>query len=144
MKLILEHLPISLLVGMVGWLISSDLLCFVAALVSGWLIDVDHIMDFFYYVFRTRDSNALKLLKSGEYFKLNGKVFVPLHSWELTLVLGFLSVLYQSYVFGCAAVAMGIHLLQDQFSYRVRVSGYFLISRAANKFKIEKFCQLKN
>lgn len=143
MRIIYEHLPFTLLVGIAGWLLTADPICFLAALLGGWLIDFDHLVDFLYYACRTGSKPGLRLLMSGSYFKLNGKVLVPLHSWEIVLVIGYVSFTEQSYAWACAGLAMGLHLLQDQFSYKVRPGGYVFILRAIRYFDINNFCRVK-
>lgn len=144
MRLLIEHLPAAMLIGIVGWIISAEPMCMLAAALGGWLIDVDHVIDFGYYIWKKKEKFSLALLKTGEYFKSNGKVYVPLHSWELVVILGCMAILEKSYVLACGALSMGIHLFQDQLSYHVRPTGYIFISRVLRKFDIKNFCSVKN
>ena len=86
-RLILEHLPISVLIGILGWLAGGGWLCVPFALAVGWCIDADHLYDFGFYWLRHRKNPDWSLIVSGGYFSINAKIFVPLHSWELTLIL---------------------------------------------------------
>ncbi|MHB9118259.1 MAG: hypothetical protein ACYC2R_08285 [Burkholderiales bacterium] len=145
-KLLFEHLPLSLAIGIAGWWLSGDTACLLAALVAGWAIDADHLVDFFYYTCRTGKEADYSLVRTGKYFKLNGKVFVPLHAWEITLMLLFLALLVPATqaIMLCAAIAHGAHLLQDQLMYRVRPYGYWFMSRLHEHFAHDGFCAAIN
>lgn len=140
-RLLVEHFPVALLVGLGGYGWTGDWLCVPVALSTGWLIDVDHLFDFGYYVFRYYPNVDYRLLNNGGYFKINNKVFVPFHSWELTLLVLVGGAVAGEAVLGLvAAAAHGAHISQDQIHYRVRGFGYFLISRALSHFRLESFC----
>jgi hypothetical protein len=145
MKLLFEHFFTALLIGCIGWFVSDIFYCVPCALIAGWLIDLDHICDFLLYSIRSKRIN-LSFIRTGEYFKLNNTVIVPLHAWEITALLLILGALIPGYraLLLTAAIAHGAHLLQDQYSYRVRILGYSLISRAKNKFSYQGFCRSEN
>ena len=141
-SLLLEHLPISLLIGILGWLSGGGLICVPLALVVGWCIDADHLYDFGYYWFRHRKNTDWSIICSGKYFSINAKIFVPLHSWELTLILvtglGFLT---QNWILGVTTgVSHMAHLIQDMRTYNVRFLGYSFISRSLHAFEQQSFC----
>ena len=108
---------------------------------AGWMIDVDHMVDCWYYIRRARVAMSLFLIRTGRYFELNGRVLVPFHAWELTVIFILLALLYEdvSVVFFSAALAHGAHLLQDQLKYRVRPLGYWLSFRYQKRFAIDQF-----
>lgn len=115
-------------------------MCVPAALAAGWLIDADHLFDFAYCMFGWYPNVNDRLLNNGGYFKINKKVFVPLYSWELTLLVLLGGIAVGEVALGAVgAVARGAHLLQDQFHYRVRGLGYSLISRALSRFTLTGF-----
>ena len=140
--LLVEHLPISLLIGILGWWSGGGWECVPFALAFGWCIDVDHLYDFGYYWFRNKKNLDLSMILSGEYFSKNAKIFVPLHSWELTLILiTCLGFLMQNWILAITtAVAHIAHLIQDMHTYKVRLLGYSFISRAFQKFEQRGFC----
>jgi len=142
-KLLLEHLPASVAIGVLGWWLSGDPICLLAALAGGWMIDADHLVDFAWYLKQARRPVSWGLLKTGGYFKLNSKVFVPLHAWEITVTLVLLAALisHAKYIFLSAAIAHGLHLIQDQLLYRVRPLGYLFISRVGCGFEFNGFCR---
>jgi len=142
MKLLFEHFFTALLIGCIGWFVSDIFYCVPCALIAGWLIDLDHICDFLLYSIRSKKIN-LSFIRTGEYFKINNTVIVPLHAWEITTVLLFLGMMMSSYnaPLLAAAIAHGAHLLQDQLTYKVRIFGYSFISRMYQKFTIQNFCR---
>ena len=139
-SILLEHLPLSCLIGIGGAFLFHNGYCLLAALIAGWLIDGDHLADFTYYVIRNYPNIDFSLARGGGYFKQNQKVFVPLHTWELTLVLLIAGIVFKLSPLIIAAIAHGAHLIQDQLVYRVRILGYSLLSRAMNHFSLNSFC----
>ena len=143
--LILEHLPISLLIGILGWLAGGSWLCVPLALAVGWCIDADHLIDFAYYWMRLRKNPQWSFIRSVGYFDINGKIFVPLHSWELTLIL-VAGIVYftQNWILALTTgAAHTSHLLQNMRAYQVRILGYSLISRYLRAFEQLDFCGSK-
>ena len=125
-----------------GW---RRLDCLPFALAAGCCINADHLYYFSYYWLGNRKNTDLSMIRSGEYFRKNSKIFVPLHSWELTLimviVLGFLT---QNWILSVTTViAHMAHLIQDMRAYHVRILGYSFISRAFNSFEQRGFCSAK-
>ena len=144
-RLLLEHLPLSVLIGILGWLAGGSWLCVPLALAVGWCIDADHLFDFAYYWLRHRKHPDWSFILSGGYFDINGKIFVPLHSWELTLIL-VAGIVYftQNWILALTTgAAHTSHLLQDMRAYQVRILGYSLISRYFRAFEQLDFCGSK-
>ena len=141
-RLLIEHMPISLLIGILGWFSGGGWVCVPFALAAGWCIDADHLYDFGYYWFRHKKNPDWSMLRSGEYFSVNAKIFVPLHSWELTLILiTCLGFLMQNWILAITtAVAHMAHLIQDMRTYNVRFLGYSFISRSLHAFEQKSFC----
>jgi len=140
-RLLLEHLPLSVLVGVLGWLAGGGVLSVPFALVMGWCIDADHLFDFGYYCLRHQKSPDWSFIRSGQYFVLNGKCFIPLHSWELTLCLIVgLGLLTQNWILAfTTGVAHMVHLLQDMRSNHMRIVAYSVIFRALHRFQRPDF-----
>ena len=141
-RLLIEHLPISLLIGILGWLSGGGWICIPFALVVGWCIDIDHLYDLGYYWFRHKKNPDWSMIRSGEYFSINAKIFVPLHSWELSLILlTFLGFCTQNWLLAITTTVAHIaHLIQDMRAYNVRLFGYSFISRAIHEFEKRGFC----
>ena len=144
-RLLLEHLPLSVLIGILGWLAGGSWLCVPLALAVGWCIDADHLIDFAYYWMRLRKNPQWSFIRSGGYFDINGKIFVPLHSWELTLILvAGIGYFTQNWILALTTgAAHTSHLLQDMRAYQVRILGYSLISRYLRAFEQLDFCRSK-
>ena len=144
-RLLLEHLPLSVLIGILGWLAGGSWLCVPLALAVGWCIDADHLIDFAYYWMRLRKNPQWSFIRSVGYFDINGKIFVPLHSWELTLILvAGIGYFTQNWILALTTgAAHTSHLLQDMRAYQVRILGYSLISRYFRAFEQLDFCGSK-
>jgi len=141
--LLFEHLPEAVIIGGAGWWVSGNYACLFAALLSGWLIDVDHLIDFAWYGFHSEGVIDWSLMATGEYFNINRKVIVPFHSWEITLILlaGANALpMEHRLVWFSAAAAHGAHILHDQFTYRVKPLGYSFLVRLIGGFRQENFC----
>jgi hypothetical protein len=142
MKLLVEHFFTAFLIGCIGWAASGNPYCIPSALLAGWLTDSDHLWDFSVYSIRAKKIN-LAFIQSGEYFKANNKIIVPLHAWEISALLFLLGIFIPEhrYLLMTAAIAHGAHLLQDQWTYRVRILGYSLTSRISRRFSYQGFCR---
>jgi len=136
LKLIIEHLFPSLVIGLIGWLVTKDIILFVVPLVTGWFIDADHLLDL--YMARRKDRKGdvlIKSITSSSYFKHNGKVIVLLHSWELAFL--WAAIWWLTDKPGIAFVgslAWAVHLTIDQISYKLCPWAYFLSYRLSHKF----------
>lgn len=141
-RLLTDHIGTSLAIGgLMSWWFQEWWLIGVA-LLTGWLIDADHLVDFTYFLMRRRSGSFdLSMVTTGAYFKLSGKVIVPLHSWELVFLWTVIwAGLGYSAIAITGAVAWTVHLLHDQFSYRVTPLGYLFSYRAKRHFAHAGFC----
>jgi len=137
-KLLYEHFIPSIIIGLIGYWVFKRSELVLVALLTGWMIDIDHLFD---YILACGFSFSWKEFFSGTSFKKNKKIIVFLHSWELILVwligwgeFGRLDIA----VIG--ALSWAGHLILDQFSYNLHCLSYFFIYRLFNNFKIEKIC----
>ena len=136
---IIEHLPLTIFVIVVMSLIDGInfniiLLC----LLFGWLIDLDHLIDFILLNEKKNYFN-LNLFFNGSYFQKSQKIYIFLHSYEITLALIYFSNLYDKKIY-YVALAHFLHLFQDQIFNNVRFFSYFFIYRLSNNFDIKKIC----
>ena len=141
-RLFLEHLLPSLAVGVAAWLLTGQQALVLVALATGWLIDTDHLLD--WYLARRRDPrlSLAASTTSGDYFVKNGKIFLPLHSWELAVAWGFGWWLAGRWEVGITGtIAWVIHLGVDHLSYRLNPLIYFLWYRLYVDFDINKLCK---
>jgi len=116
--------------------ISIGLLSFL----GGFLIDGDHMFDYLVYIFKTRDSFNFRRFFKADYFDATGKIFIPLHSWELGTVLIILYFMFSSPVLLVLGISLLVHLIVDQLTNHVNFLAYFLIWRAINKFDVKAVC----
>jgi hypothetical protein len=115
-----KHAIISAMVGAVGWWSTGEPAAGVAALTTGVLPDVDHIIDYSYYRWR------------GDH-----RLILPLHGYEFALLGTVVALLAGDKILGIAVLAYFIHLLADQTENRTHILGYFLLFRAWHRFRVE-------
>ena len=131
--------------GAVLFLTKSFLWAGLAFLINIFL-DADHLVD--YWVANGFDLNYKKFVdetvggdEPGVYFRKSQKVIVPLHSWELVLLIliaAWVLDLHQLII--AAAFGFLPHLLWDQITYAKEPLMYFFVFRALHKFSLKKFC----
>ncbi len=139
----LEHLPISIVVGLTLHQLTGSGYLILAALLGGWLIDADHLIDYFLFCFLRGNKPRLADFLKGTYFQDSGKVILPLHSLEISFI-----VILVGYVFDCShadfllsfGLAHSLHLAQDQLQHRPHKFGYFIMWRLSHNFATHKFC----
>lgn len=114
------HAAISITIGGVLWAATKSPYSMVAAVLTGTMIDLDHLVE--YYRWFIKEDNS--------------RVLFFLHSYEL-VVPAFLS----GYLSGWDPVVLGVsfaflgHLLTDQIANPVRPLAYFFTYRAMKGFR---------
>ena len=109
----------------------------IASFLVGTLIDLDHIIDYLYAHGKRWD---WKKVNAAHHEKVSGKLYVPLHSYELLLLYFFLTM-DPSLTPWRVGVTLSLlaHFLCDQFfNPNRKFSTYFLIHRIIHKFDISK------
>ena len=135
---LIEHLPLTIFVVVIFFFIEGLNLDFIfLCLLFGWLIDIDHVIDFL--LLNNKGFLNVKVFLSGSYFQKSQKIFIIFHSYEITFLLFVFSVLIDQNTF-YVALAHFFHLLQDQIFNKVRIFSYFFIYRLINKFNINAVC----
>jgi len=137
---LIEHLPttifiISAFILMEGINVNIIFYC----LLFGWLIDLDHLIDFI-ILNKKKDLFNLNLFLSGSYFQKFQKIYIFLHSYEITVLLFFSSILIEQNIF-YVALAHFFHLIQDQILNKVKYFSYFFMYRLLNNFSIKAVCK---
>ncbi len=101
----------------------------------GFLLDVDHIVDYAAHWGVKR--GTLNLLK---WRMLGGtpRVFIPLHGYEYLVAMVGLALLSASTLLWCAALAYIIHLALDELFNRPRNFQYSLAHRAWHGFRADE------
>jgi hypothetical protein len=115
-----KHAIISAAVGAVGWWTTGEPAAAVAALTTGVLPDIDHIIDYSYYRWR------------GDH-----RLILPLHGYEFALLGTVVALLAGNKILGIAVLSYLIHLLADQSENRTHILGYSLLFRAWYRFRVE-------
>ncbi len=101
---------------------------------SNSLIDADHIVD---YCYEYREfPNRAKLFRAC-YSSSFKRCLLPLHSYELLLVLLFLVVVIGGDLIRGMFFGFSLHLFMDQLYWGVRNPGLFLCYRWRKKFSMD-------
>lgn len=109
------------------------------------LIDLDHLFD---YLLSYGLVINLPLMLSGEYFRTSGKIYIPLHSWELVVVLlvGYLFAkikIKNNYKVKqlpiVSSLAISVHLVFDILYYGFNPLVYFAIYRILHGSGVDLF-----
>ena len=83
---LIEHLPLTIFVIVIFFFIEGLNLDFIfLCLLFGWLIDIDHIIDFL--LLNNKGFLNVKVFLSGSYFQKSQKIFIIFHSYEITFLL---------------------------------------------------------
>jgi hypothetical protein len=104
-----------------------------AAFLAGWLIDLDHIFD---YIQAHGWKMSWSHVNEARHEKYSGKLYLPLHSYELLALffLLFRGGSRQPFRVG-VSLSILVHLLLDQrFNPSRRTSTYFLTHRIRKRF----------
>ena len=131
------HIKVSLAVGLFTYATYGEIAPAIASFLVGTLIDLDHIIDYIYAHGKKWD---WKKINGAHHERVSGKLYVPLHSYEL-LILFFLLTLDPSLTPWRVGVSLSLlaHFLCDQFFNPGRkFSTYFLIHRIIHKFDADK------
>lgn len=137
---LLIHFSLSVLVGiLVGIFFSSTLIMILSAFLFGFLIDFDHLIDYF---FAYRKFSLKKFLNSDQ-FLYSGRLIKLFHAWELGLILFVLALFnYNNLLIQGILISAGfslfIHLLADCLINQEPLVFYSLLYRINNNFKLNK------
>ncbi|KKP29986.1 MAG: hypothetical protein UR15_C0007G0002 [Parcubacteria group bacterium GW2011_GWA2_31_28] len=135
----LTHLTLSLFVGLIIWKISGSVYVISAALMGGFFIDLDHLLDYF-LAFGTK-FNLTYFLKGYSFLKTD-KIYVIFHSWELIIFLFFTILFFINFITLRAllfsfSLSLFLHLSVDVFTNNMKAQSYFLLYRLFNKFELK-------
>lgn len=131
----INHFGVSVVTGVATFLITKTIMPSVACFLAGWLIDVDHIWDFY------RNGCRGFSVKRFGYAMDNGEIkraCFYFHSYEFLLILVALCFVTPfNYVLSFTTLGFAIHLFLDQIGNSVNSFTYFLTYRILNGFKPE-------
>ena len=141
--LFFEHLPATTLIIFIHIFIVNELNFYYIAgiLFFGWLIDCDHLLDYFYFLIKNKKYPSIEKFLTGIYFKENNLVIIPGHSIELSLFIFSLGLIFDDIGLFFISIAHLLHLIQDLYYNKVNFFGYSLIFRIKNKFRLSKICK---
>jgi membrane-bound metal-dependent hydrolase YbcI (DUF457 family) len=132
-----QHAIISILISGAVFLIFKSVTASALALLSGVLIDGDHLLDYFIKIKWKLKSFSIKNFFYTYRTEDQPKYYLLLHSFELSVFFPFLL-----FLIGCKEAAAGVflgyfpHMVLDRIFNGGHPFGYFLIYRAIRKFKI--------
>jgi len=132
------HFITSLVLAGVFFVFTGDIQATVLCFLSGFLLDVDHMLDFWTYKGKVTISPEIY----QGFYKRFGKVPVLLHSIELLIPIWVLGYAGNLYLFSLA-ISLGfmLHLILDFACYEMRPYSYFLIFRIAKNFNMYDLCK---
>lgn len=132
------HFLLSIIAGAVVGYFTHNWWAIPIALISGVLVDVDHLFDYFKFVrFRRFD---LKEFTAAKYFDYSGKVYLPLHVFELAItlaIIGYFTAIH--WLFYSLTLSLIFHLIFDTISNKPIWPTYFLTFRIAKNFNYKSF-----
>lgn len=136
----LGHLFITLLIG--AYLYKKYRLWFIwpAVFLTGFLLDIDHLFDYFLYY---GPQFSLDTFLQTNHFVDAQTVYVPLHSWEISILLIFLGIKSEpkkvQALFLALGLSLGGHLIWDQITNPANILAYSFIYRILNNFTLDAY-----
>lgn len=100
----------------------------IALYLSVFLVDFDHWVDYFLWT-QVKGANFWQNPLATRFFETADKIYVPLHAWEIVLILLILAWRFKKVIFLAVALGLFSHLVVDQLSYQTHVFSYSLIYR---------------
>ncbi|MCK5081146.1 MAG: hypothetical protein KAQ63_03200 [Candidatus Moranbacteria bacterium] len=140
------HFTLSVVAGLVVGIWQGDfLLSILFAILGGFLIDVDHLLDYFLsFGFNFN----FKWFREGRQFLKSDKIFVWFHAWEYVIILFGISFVLdgtQKIAILAFCLSLLIHLIADcLINYGVKLVSYFIFYRIWRNFEIEKLATKKH
>ncbi len=134
------HVFTALLAGLVTWFFFGNLLLsFLGGILGGVLIDLDHLIDYFFaFRYRWKLSYFLK----GYQFLKSDKIYILFHGWEYLIVIGGLYLIVDPYfqeLFFAIGLGSLFHLVVDAFvNHGMTFRGYSFLYRLKRNFDLEK------
>ncbi|MBI2471556.1 MAG: hypothetical protein HYV59_09990 [Planctomycetes bacterium] len=129
------HLGASIITGVVTFLITKTISPSIACFLAGWLVDVDHIWDF--YKNAGKGFNVKRFVNTFENGEVK-KAYLYLHSYELLFTLVLLCFFtHFNHLLSFATLGFAVHLLFDQIFNPVKPLTYFITYRILNSYNAD-------
>jgi hypothetical protein len=135
----LTHLTLSILAGGYIAIIYGNGWAILLAILAGVFVDIDHLFDYLLYK-RFRNLNLHEFFPC-EFFNDWAKVILPFHGFEYAIILIILAFLYPSSQWWLFAISGSLlmHLIYDTISNKPYWPTYFILYRAAKRFRHGEF-----
>ncbi|MDD5627260.1 MAG: hypothetical protein PHW01_04615 [Patescibacteria group bacterium] len=130
------HVLSSTLLAFTFYYFTRSLTGAIALLFTGVILDLDHLLDF--WKSRPRNPcNIKEFLHPENYMRRNSKVLVPLHSYEIVILLWLITwQFHERAILVALACAFTLHLILDDIGNELKTFSYFLIYRIYKKFRV--------
>ncbi len=131
-----SHLGVSAITGVAAFFTTHDMYAGISCFLAGWLIDLDHVWDFY--------RNAGRAFTVRGFFETfeNGeieKAYLYLHSYELLFGLICCCFLtHFNYLLSFTTLGFAVHLFLDQLCNPVKPLGYFFIYRVLHGYHADR------
>jgi hypothetical protein len=135
-----RHLIASLSLGALLWVFTHSILAGFLCLVSGVLVDVDHLIDYLINVGLRRFSlkdfywTCVKLKHERQESRIQ-KTYLIFHSWELVILFGVGYLLFRNIYLLAIALGYTGHLILDATARALHPLSYFISYRLKKGFK---------
>jgi hypothetical protein len=134
------HVVLALLAGFIVWLIyRKPLWSFLAGFLSGVLVDLDHLIDYF---LAFGWSFNLVYFRRGYEFMKNNKNYTIFHGWEYVIILLVIWMLVKNKTAKAVALALALglffHLGTDVVIDKLPIKSYSIIYKIKSNFDVEK------
>jgi len=138
----LLHLLLSIIIASIIYVfIYQSYLVFVFSIIWGFLIDLDHIIDFWLkYPF----SFNLKDFFTGKQFKESWKAYILFHSWEYVIVWIIIFFWLKDdikYLVLSLICSLFMHIILDIITNKSNFTWYSIVNRIYNKFDLRVVCK---
>lgn len=138
----INHVSISIIAGVATFLTAKAILPSIACFFAGWLIDVDHIWDF--YRNGCRRFSIKRFEDAVDSGKMK-KIYLYLHSYELLLILIILCFAsHFNYLLSFTTLGFAVHLFFDQIFNPVNPFAYFFTYRILHSYRAEVIIKANN
>ncbi|MFZ4648251.1 MAG: hypothetical protein ACOYMB_01295 [Patescibacteria group bacterium] len=140
------HFLLAVLVGWIFWRASKfRCLSFIAAIMGGFLIDVDHIIEYIIVFHRFSFYGFI----NGWQFLWSGKSYLIFHAWEFLPILLLLAYLLRrrqkiAIFLAVLAAAGAVHLATDCLINRYPLEFYSLDHRLLHRFSAQELIPAQN
>ena len=136
------HLTLSIIAGLIIYAFTGNAWVFGLAVLSGFAIDGDHLIDYFIYLIGKKKKFSLAEFFKAHYFDEQGKVYLFLHGFEyaaVLIILGFF-ISNLNWLFWPLGLSLIFHLIYDTISNKPIWPTYFISFRISKNFNHQAFC----